>query len=178
MSVSNRGDAWEAVLDGRHEVYARMGQAQAVRAYPPHKQIRRLKGAQAVVVFTGKGPVDYIVATTSTTYHLDAKDCAGLIFPLANLEEHQATHLDRVTALRDDHVGGILLRLGIEASPRAWFVPWRPGLRQRWHDWHGAEGRAKPGTASLSLPWLASNAIPIRDGSDWLAGVARFYGAT
>ncbi len=174
----HRGDAWEALLDARHEHYQRMGRAVAVRAYAPHKQIRRLKGAQAVVVFTGKGPVDYVISTTSTSYHVDAKDCADVKWPLANLDQHQADHLDAVTSLRDDHIGGILLRLGVEASPRAWFVPWRPGLRQRWHDWSSAPGRAKAGTASLSLPWLASNAIPMRDGTDWLSAVLAFSGAT
>jgi penicillin-binding protein-related factor A (putative recombinase) len=173
----HRGDDWEAVLDARHDHYGRLGLAVAVRAYAPHKQIRRLKGAQAVVVFTGKGPVDYVIATRSVTFHLDAKDCAALAWPLAKLEDHQARHLDAVTSLRSDHVGGILLRLGIEASPRQWFVPWRPGLRERWHAWNDAPGRAKPGTASIALPWLAANAIPMRDGTDWLSGVRTFFGA-
>lgn len=174
----HRGDDWENKLDTRHDLYARLGQAVAVRAFAPHRQIRRLSGAQAVVVFTGKGPVDYVIATKSTTYHLDAKDCADVSWPLSKLDDHQAAHLDAVTSLRSDHVGGILLRLGIEASPRAWFVPWRPGLRDRWYAWHDATGRAKPGTASLSLPWLAANAIPMRDGTDWLSAVGTFFGAT
>lgn len=169
----HRGDEWEAVLDTQHEVYRFHGLAEAVRLYPPHKQIRRLRGAQAVVVFTGKGPVDYLVTTRGETFHLDAKDCATDRWPFDKLEEHQADYLDRVSAMSSTHIGGIALRLGIEASPRAWFVPWMT-LRAPWRRWASREGRAKAGEAGIGLDWLAGNAIPMRGGADWLGGAIAF----
>lgn len=169
----HRGDDWEAVLDTQHDVYRFHGTAEAVRLYAPHKQIRRLKGAQAVVVFTGKGPVDYLVSTRAESYHIDAKDCAGDRWPLARLEEHQADYLDRVSALSASHIGGIALRLGIEAAPRAWFVPWLT-LRGPWRRWFSNPGRARAGEGSVGLDWLARNAIPMRGGSDWLTAAIAF----
>jgi penicillin-binding protein-related factor A (putative recombinase) len=173
---ANLGKAWESILDEQHVEYLRARSAIAIRLYPPHRQLRRNTDGSALVRYTEPGPCDYIASTRGETFYLDAKDTEADEMSLAMVKDHQAAKLSEMEAMNASNIGGILLRLGITAAPRHWFVPWM-SLRGPWTRWN-TTARVKPGENRVGLDWLARNAIPMRGGSDWLSAAIQFSRGT
>lgn len=169
---ANLGKAWESILDEEHYRYHKDGRAIVIRLYPPHRQLRRNPDGSALVRYTEPGPCDYIASTGAETFYLDAKDTEDDAMALAMVKDHQAAKLTEMGALNASNIGGILLRLGVTAAPRHWFVPWAT-LARPWTHWH-TTARVKAGENRVGLDWLARNAIPMRGGSDWLSAAIAF----
>lgn len=169
---ANLGKAWESILDEEHYRYGRENRAIVIRLYPPHRQLRRNTDGSALVRYTEPGPCDYIASTAGETFYLDAKDTESDELGLVLVKEHQAAKLTEMEAMNASNIGGIILRLGITAAHRHWFVPWMT-LRGPWQHWNTTT-RVKAGENRVGLDWLARNAIRIHGGSDWLTAAVTF----
>ena len=169
---ANLGKAWEAILDEEHYRYLKDRRAIVLRLYPPHRQLRRNTDGSALVRYTEPGPCDYIASTPGETFYLDAKDTEADELGLAMVKDHQAAKLTEMEAMNASNIGGILLRLGITAAHRHWFVPWMT-LAGPWRHW-STTARVKAGENRVGLDWLARNAIRIYGGSDWLTAATTF----
>ena len=169
---ANLGKAWESILDEEHYRYLKERRAIVLRLYPPHLQLRRNTDGSALVRYTEPGPCDYIASTPGETFYLDAKDTEKDEFPFPMLAVHQAAKLTEMEAMNASNIGGILLRLGITAAHRHWFVPWMT-LAGPWRHW-STTARVKAGENRVGLDWLARNAIRIYGGSDWLTAATTF----
>lgn len=153
-SHRNRGQSWEQMLEAWHDLYARRGTAHVTRTPPSVRPIGAFEGGQFRAVYTGKGPPDYMGAVAvpgrlAVPVVFDAKEelsgqpKAGLKFAFSKIPDHQATDMDRFTAV------GALTFVAVNVPWRQ-YVVWWAGLSPYWWRWREEGGRP----ASLPLAKL------------------------
>lgn len=146
-SHANRGRAWESALEMLHKRWMTGHRALVIRTPPPMKILRNQGGAIFTACFEKEGPPDFLIVSQGWTLLVEAKSYSGTRLGWSCLPAHQATILDRAMA-QSDRVHGLLLIYSND-SATAYAVLWQD-VRQRYWDWAKREGRATPGSASLS----------------------------
>ena len=157
VSHAHRGMDWEQLAEQQIGVYRRAGWY-CLRQHPP---VCIQKGRAATII--GSAACDWVLSRGPTTVVLDLKSSSSSRWPLEQIKDHQADHLDAAT--RADLIAGIALMIdGV-----AWWLPW-PALGTVWHRWR--RGNAARGECSLDLAQL--QAVGERcAGVDWLAVAVR-----
>ena len=157
---ARQGARWEALVESRLAFLASHRRLAWIRTPQPHRVVGHAHEG-VVVVFTGDGPPDYIIATGGVTIAADAKSTTAERWSLSLLEDHQARSLDELSS--HGVVGAIFLLLCGEA----FVLPWQ-ALRGRWWTWYATLGRADNGTASLSCADVAEMGWTMDAGGQWL----------
>jgi penicillin-binding protein-related factor A (putative recombinase) len=166
VSLANRGRDLEARLDVQHEAYALTGRAFVLRT-PPNMRILRATGkGQFVACFAGEGPPDYIALHDCRTTIFDAKSHEGDRFPFAALPEHQARAFD--SARKHGARAGLVVHMA-DLNATYW-VCWAT-FGPMWWAWSRTPGRAKAGTASLSVEQLDEVGVRLK-GVEWLSALS------
>ena len=171
-SLANRGQFAESVVESLHHNYLLQRRiTAALRLGPPGRIVGPIVRGVAPIVLLGPAPPDWLVRLTSGhVLVFDIKSHAGPRWPLAQIEPHQADHLDGF-----DPGGGnphtssaILLCLAGEW----WWCPWRGahsngyhGIGALYRDWRRDGGRKT--RASLTTEDLDSVGTHVGMG-DWL----------
>lgn len=150
----NRGKAWEARLDYQHSIYRAERRAVVFKTHPP----AAMRGGR--LVYTTKGPPDYVGRAGARPVCFDAKEAAGDRWSFSKLARHQAVALEAFS-LDPDALVGICLRL--KGPGLTWWVDWS-ALGPVWWTWKESKTRE---VASLDLVWLGIRGRPLR-GADWL----------
>jgi len=151
---ANRGKGWEARLDHQHYLYRASARAVVFKTHPP-AVIRAGR-----LVYTVKGPPDYIGRAGARPVCFEAKEHGGARWPFSKLARHQAMSLEAFS-MDPAALCGVCLRLTGDGS--AWWIDWS-ALGPVWWTWKEAKTRE---VASLDLVWLELKARRIA-GADWL----------
>lgn len=172
------GAEWEHALDELHALYAGRGRALVLRCPPPVRVVRTSRGPQ--IVHTAAGPADYVglirgERATPIGVALEAKATSQARWPLRDLREHQAVHLDAWE--RMGGVGAVLLLH--RPSLTRWVLPWHAPPCAPEHSlqavWSSRRGATRGG-ASLGLDDLARIGARF-DSSGWIAPLLLFAAA-
>lgn len=171
---ANRGKSWEREVEASLHLYQRTGKVDVwFRCHPELQITRSHPGGKIEGFVKGNGPPDFVIAVKGGPVLLvDAKDCQQDRFGLDNIKRHQC---DRFRDWDTDpmRVAGLLLRF----HGRRFLLPWRPleALVDRWTMSKAKNGRAAPGTASLSLQQVQDLGLPF-DESGWIGPLVGWWG--
>ena len=154
-SYANRGRTWEAALEMVHQRWMKGHRALVGRTPPPLRILQR-EGKTFRAVFEKEGPPDYLIVSGGWTMLMEAKSFSGARWALQLLPAHQAETMDRAMA-QSDRAHGLLLLYSNDTAT-AYAVLWQD-VRERYWAWAKREGRATPGSASLSHQQLRELAV-------------------
>ena len=184
---SNQGKDFEKQLEAVHDWYRLQGLAD-VRKIPNSWKFISMSEYQKLLVKLPpshlantadgrymqrvKSDVDFVGAGENFGICFDAKVCKTKTFPLANIENHQFYKLRERDKCKI--IAGVIVYLGF--YDRAFFVPYKFLEKKQTILQKQTGRRAAPGTASISLAELESNAAEIfRHKSnflwDWLKAI-------
>ena len=158
VSHANRGMGWERLVEEQIVVYQRKGWY----CLRQHLPVCIQKGYNATV--TGPAACDWVFSRGAQTVVLDLKSWSSTPrWPLEEISDHQAGHLDAAT--RAHLIAGIALLL----DGAAWWLPWCE-IGPLWHRWRS--GEARRGQCSLGVEQML--VVGERcDGADFLAVATR-----
>lgn len=141
---------WEIALEAECNRARRDGLGWVTRTHAPV----RVLGARVdgfVGAWVGVGGPDFVgVLRGGQALAFDAKHTALARFGFSNIPRHQALDLGAVS--RHGGVAGIALKM----ENGQYWVPWRT-IEDAWHACHA--GTARRGDSSLTVDWLAGNAL-------------------
>ena len=170
-SLANRGQFAEGVIDLVHKNYLLQRRVTAaLRLGPPGRIVGPIVRGVAPVVLLGPAPPDWLVRLNDgRCVVFDVKSGAGPRWPLAQIEPHQADHLDSFDPGGNGHTSSAIL---LCLAGRWWWCPWRGAHRNGYHgvgalyrDWRRDGGRKA--RASLTAEELGSIGDEVGMG-DWL----------
>lgn len=145
------GSKFEGELNFVHEFYLMKGIVDVVKnpvewAYGGNAKKHDAVTPQGRYLVRKKSNVDYSGGNDRGTYIFDAKETKDNYFPFSSITDEQVTRLKQSAKCRTR--SGVMINF--TTLDRVFFVPIAHFL-PRYENWKKQAGRAKPGTASLSV---------------------------
>lgn len=165
-----RGREFEAELDAVHKWYKLQAKLKMYHhgqewAYISEFEYQRtIRTNPAILARTGDGRtmkrlksiVDFTGGNDYKSFAFDAKEVQEKTFPLSMVHEHQVDSLNDAT--RCGMIAGVLVKFS--EDDRVFFI-FSSVLRDKYEGWKKQTGRAKPGTASFSIPELEQAGVEV-----------------
>lgn len=152
------GDLFEKEVEKANDIYNSLG-VSLIQKIPTPTTVIRGKGGKIVNAFhSGKSTLDYMGLFNKAPITFDAKHSKGSRFPLGNIHEHQYEFMKSW----EKHGGISFLLIGMSDHEEFFVLP----LKDLIFFWERREnnivnGKAKNGTASISIEELREKAISV-----------------
>lgn len=163
-SAKNRGKRWEAQLDAWHRTYNQQGRAYVVKTPPAVKILRMQDRGRFLGCFESAGAPDYHGVLAGRALVFDAKRCAGVRLPYAQIPRHQAVCFGRASS------HGALAFLALSAERAAYCVWWSEIADGYWR-WSREGG--PPASILLDREAFNSPAFSVMPATGWLTSAIK-----